>query len=637
MNTLEKEGPDLIVHQFNERGDCPEPERISVPVPKGCHCELRLAQNADGAWHVGYHMAAGKEGAINVYPSVNVIGYDNRPAALDASLRVARDFFEASPRSKLHRKCAGEVHAFGLALGGPVNSSPANKKPVAKIPLPEPQNLDVAVDRLEPNPHNPRGEIDLKAEDIGALADTIATVGLLQAVGVRIIAVDGALSGIAGDNRLQLLWGHRRAAAFKRLKRATIPARVYEGISDEQARLLLLIENGQQKQLDPVQEARGYSEMARDFDMSQEEIAQAVKKSRPVVANALRLLELPAAVQDLLAQGKLTIAHGTALCRFNQWPKVCEKIADLAVENKSSAGSLEKDLPFAEELADAKLAVQMLDYDNDIDFDELKKAHRKDPAFFIWSDKDHYDDFAYCLDVKRGNQLIEEAAEKSKLQEERQEARESGRTGPGLSPAEKRERQKKLTENLTNRLQTSSMEHAAFARAKMVDEIDIPALYVVVAEAFSHSGGYGYEFDDDAAKLLGIKLPKGFDGSEIASVIQLKPADALRLAAICLAHRDGEDAMRNAREVPDYVDMMVRERSTDSLDKPSYVCEWHDKILPLVQAGKKAVEVQTELGCPEFIAVQMVRSIRREIREANEKPAPKPKAVKKPAKKKTKK
>ncbi len=613
-------GDDLITHLFTD-GICLDPETIKVPMPKGCTCEILLARHADGGWRIGYSVSVGKEDSLKVPPAENDISYVLRSLALDAALDGARLFFAASPKSKTHKKCAGELTAFAKSL----ESLPANKSKKAKVTLPEPKSIDVRVDRLEENPHNPRGPINI--DEVTDLANTIADVGLLQPIGVRVIVLEGGLPGIEGDNRLQLLWGHRRAAAFRRLQRETIPARVYEGITDEQARLLLLIENGQQKPLDPIQEARGYSEMVRDFGLTQDEVATQVKKSRPVVANALRLLDLPAKVQELIAERKLTTRHGTALARFKDWPKVCEQIAIFAVEDGASANSLEQDLPYAEDLADDKLAIDLLEGWT-IKEDTVKKAYNGKPGFFFW--KEDYDRHMFTLDLVAGKQILADAKKANDEQEEKEAKRReersndsSGEGSGGLTPSERRERKKKLDENLTNRLQVTAMQHVAIERIKSVETIDKPSLLVVVREAFAHAGTADLS---EIAKQLGIKLPKGFDSftdwdQPLDGLAKMNLADVLRLAAAALALRDADHAMRYASEVPAFVDMLGREAVDGPLDPQSYLTEWHDKILPLVQAGKKAPDVQTELGCPEFIAVQMVRTIRREIKEAGGQPA----------------
>lgn len=604
MNTATISTPALICSTFNEEGRCLEPEVVSIAMPKGCICELRLAQDAGGAWHVGYRLATSQGDELDAFPQVNADGKADRGAALLAAANDAQQFFAASPKSKLHRKCAGAVSAFIIALEG----SPANKQPSNLAgQIPEPRNLDVEVEGITPNPHNPRGEIS--AASIAELAEAIAAVGLLQPVGIRLIPDEAGLPGV-GAVRRELLWGHRRLEAFRRLKRATIPARVYEGISDDQARLLLLIENGQRKDLDPIQEARGYQEMMSDFDLTQDDIARSVKKSRPVIANAIRLLDLPATVQEQLATGALSTAHGTALCRFKDWPAVCAKIAELTIKNKSSANSLEKGLPFHEELESAKLVVGFWWNRAEL-FNQLKKETPS--AFIEW--KDGYEIERYGLEYASAKAALE-AFNKEEA------AREASRTerteGGEMTPAAKRERAKKLDGNLTNRLQVSAMQHEAEQRLHRVKDIDLPSLLLVASEALAHTG---YGTAEELAKRIGLTLPKDLENcvsraERLPVLAKMKPADVLVLAAGCLAVRDAEEAMRYASEVPGFVDMLARPDPQEALDAASYVEGWREKILPLVKQGVKADQVQGRLECPEFIAVQLVREIRRDLRES---------------------
>jgi ParB/RepB/Spo0J family partition protein len=610
--------PALLPHTFDPAtGKCYEPEIVTITVPKGCACVLRLAQSETGAWFHGYRLEAGEADVLDTFPADSTPPHATRAAALRAAASEAEQWFAASPKSKLHRKCAGLVTAFLIAQEG----SPANSRPArAAAAIPEPRTAEVEVEGVTPNPHNPRGAIS--PESVAELAAAIEAVGLLQPVGIRLIPDDSGLPGV-GAVRRELLWGHRRLAAFQKLKRATIPARVYEGISDDQARLLLLIENGQRKDLDPIQEARGYADMMRDFELTQDDIAKAVKKSRPVVANALRLLELPADVQEMLADGRLTTAHGTALCRFKAWPAVCSRIAALAIADQASASTLEKNLPFAEQLAEEDLAVDLCSYNQEYacDFKAIKKQFSKEPSFFIWEDKEAYEDFAYTLDIGVGGRLLADEQEKAQKQQSAREAERSGRdeeTGE-LTPAAKRERQKKLDENLTNRLQVSTLQHLAVQRLKDAgEEIDKSALLVVLVEALRHAPDVA-----DLAKEFDVKLPKGFDeyyddedGKKLAAMLSMTLPDLVRLAAAALSNRDSEQAMRFAGEVPGYTAMLVREDPRCAVDAESHVAEWEEKILPLVKYGARAEDVVERLGCPVFVAEQLVRQIRRNIRNA---------------------
>jgi ParB/RepB/Spo0J family partition protein len=408
--TIEAPTPALISHVFDEKGYCLEPEVVPIAVPKGCTCELRLAQDGGGGWHVGYRLTTSQGDELDAFPQIDSDVKADRASALLAAATAARDWFAASPKSKLHKKCAGAVGSFIISLeGSPANKAPSN----LAAQIPEPRNLDVEVEGIEPNPHNPRGEIS--AASVDELAQAIAAVGLLQPVGIRLIADPSALPGV-GATRRELLWGHRRLAAFQKLKRATIPARVYEGISDDQARLLLLIENGQREDLDPIQAARGYQEMMRDFELTQDDIAKSVKKSRPVIANALRLLELPPAAQELIASGALTNAHGTALCRFKAWPAACVAIAKACAKERLPSSAIEKELgdEIHEALMDGKVAEYIQSWQVN---GRLPDKFKDDPDFL----KNGYGWFCFAPEKWRTFKAERDAAEKEAQAKQRKQ------------------------------------------------------------------------------------------------------------------------------------------------------------------------------------------------------------------------
>jgi hypothetical protein len=119
---------------------------------------------------------------------------------------------------------------------------------------------------------------------------------------------------------------------------------------------------------------------------------------------------------------------------------------------------------------------------------------------------------------------------------------------------------------------------------------------------------------EEVASELGIKLPKQFDEYDPESVGQLKPADALRLAAGCIVRRETNDAMRYASDVREDVAALACVRTAPGV----LVDGWKRQVAQLVAAGKRADDVQKELGIPEFLAATLVRICRREAREAKE-------------------
>ena len=164
----------------------------------------------------------------------------------------------------------------------------------------------VPIERLEPNPHQPRKAFI--QGDIEALAASIRAQGILQPILVR--------RSDEKPDSYQILAGERRWRAAQLAQLHQVPIIVKE-ISDEDALELALVENLQRQDLTAIEEADGYQRLIDEFSQTQEQIAQTVGKSRSHVANTLRLLTLPEAIQNLLQDGKLTAGHGRALLATN--------------------------------------------------------------------------------------------------------------------------------------------------------------------------------------------------------------------------------------------------------------------------------------------------------------------------------
>ena len=156
------------------------------------------------------------------------------------------------------------------------------------------------IHRVEPNPNQPRRDFD--EEELQALADSIATHGVVQPLTVRQLP-SGYYQIIAGERR----WRASRMAELKE-----IPAVIIEA-DDKKVMELALIENLQRQDLNPVEEALGYRSLMDDYGLTQEDTAKRVGKSRPAVANALRLLSLCPDVLDMVRSGKLSAGHARAV------------------------------------------------------------------------------------------------------------------------------------------------------------------------------------------------------------------------------------------------------------------------------------------------------------------------------------
>ena len=158
------------------------------------------------------------------------------------------------------------------------------------------------ISEIEPRGDQPRKQFDREA--LEALADSIAAYGVLQPILVR--------PNPNFEGNYEIVAGERRWRASKMAGLTEIPAIVLDG-DDLKTAQIALIENVQRENLNPVEEAFGYQALIERFDMTQEEVAKQVGKSRPAIANMLRLLDLPDQVLDLLKDGDISAGHARAL------------------------------------------------------------------------------------------------------------------------------------------------------------------------------------------------------------------------------------------------------------------------------------------------------------------------------------
>lgn len=161
----------------------------------------------------------------------------------------------------------------------------------------------ISIYKIEPNPLQPRKQFD--ELELQALADSITANGLIQPLALRRLP-NGYYQIIAGERR----WRACRLAGLEE-----VPAVILEA-DDQKAMELALIENLQRQDLNPVEEALGYQSLMQDYALTQEQVAQQVGKSRPAIANALRLLQLPEEILDLLASGALSAGQARALLQL---------------------------------------------------------------------------------------------------------------------------------------------------------------------------------------------------------------------------------------------------------------------------------------------------------------------------------
>ena len=176
------------------------------------------------------------------------------------------------------------------ALMGDFMDEPVSKSPYQMLPI----------HKVEPNANQPRQDFD--EEELAALAESISQHGIVQPLTVR------ELSG----GYYQIIAGERRWRAARQAGLHEVPAVIIEA-DDKKVMELALIENLQRQDLNPVEEALGYQRLMEDYGLTQEEAAKRVGKSRPAVANALRLLGLAPAVLEQVRSGQLSAGHARAL------------------------------------------------------------------------------------------------------------------------------------------------------------------------------------------------------------------------------------------------------------------------------------------------------------------------------------
>ena len=185
-----------------------------------------------------------------------------------------------------------------------------------EIPENSPYKL-LPIYKVEPNKDQPRQDFD--EEELQALSESISVHGVIQPLTVRELP-SGYYQIIAGERR----WRASRMAGL-----SEIPAVVVEA-DDKKAMELALIENLQRQDLNPMEEALGYQSLIQEYGLTQEEASSRVGKSRSAVANALRLLQLPELIMDMLRNGKLTAGHARAVLKIKQEKKQLEAAQKIA-------------------------------------------------------------------------------------------------------------------------------------------------------------------------------------------------------------------------------------------------------------------------------------------------------------------
>lgn len=189
-------------------------------------------------------------------------------------------------------------------------------------------SVTLKISEIEPNRSQPRKEFDEKA--LSELAESISKHGLLQPLLVRPLPLGG----------YQIIAGERRYRACRMAGITEVPVIIRE-LGDTETMEIALIENLQREDLTPIEEALGYQVLIEEHGFSQEEVAQSVGKSRPAIANSLRLLKLPQSILDLVSDGKISAGHARALLTLED-EKLMQELAEEIIKKDLSVRQVEK-------------------------------------------------------------------------------------------------------------------------------------------------------------------------------------------------------------------------------------------------------------------------------------------------------
>jgi len=219
--------------------------------------------------------------------------------------------------------------ALGKGLGALIKgSSSSDSTPNPSIDLrPGESVTEVSLDKIVPSPLQPRKHF--KEESLEELKQSISELGIIQPLIIRKV----------GD-KLELIAGERRWRASQLLGLETVPV-IERPSTDQEVLEMALIENLQRQDLNAIEEAAGYTRLARDFGLKQEVIAKRVGKSRASVANSMRLLDLQAPIQRHVADGYLTVGHAKAILGIKE-PKDQLAVADQILRRHMTVRAAEK-------------------------------------------------------------------------------------------------------------------------------------------------------------------------------------------------------------------------------------------------------------------------------------------------------
>lgn len=260
------------------------------------------------------------------------------------------------------------------------------------------QIQDIELDKIVPNRYQPRREFS--DDSIKELAETLDKDGLLQPIVVR----------EDGEDHYEIIAGERRYRAAKSLNWETIPA-IVNNVNDDQAASLALIENLQREDLNPIDEAKAYTNLMKLNDLTQTALAKDMGKSQSYVANKLRLLKLDDDVQKALIEGKITARHGRALLNLSDddQERVLKEIEDKGLNVKQTE-EIAKDVDAyfnpkpKEKETKRERVVKRIPKDLKVQINTIKKAVKlaKDSGIKVKvKENNDPDDYKIIIELKR--------------------------------------------------------------------------------------------------------------------------------------------------------------------------------------------------------------------------------------------
>ena len=260
------------------------------------------------------------------------------------------------------------------------------------------QIQDIELDKIVPNRYQPRREFS--DDSIKELAETLDKDGLLQPIVVR----------EDGEDHYEIIAGERRYRAAKSLNWETIPA-IVNNMNNDQAASLALIENLQREDLNPIDEAKAYTNLMKLNDLTQTALAKDMGKSQSYVANKLRLLKLDDDVQKALIEGKITARHGRALLNLSDddQERVLKEIEDKGLNVKQTE-EIAKDVDAyfnpkpKEKETKRERVVKRIPKDLKVQINTIKKAVKlaKDSGIKVKvKENNDPDDYKIIIELKR--------------------------------------------------------------------------------------------------------------------------------------------------------------------------------------------------------------------------------------------